>query len=61
MMIEELECLKCGNKWYPRTPKKPKMCPACKSRSWEKMKKNHPDQCGSDRKIARNYPDDYFG
>jgi len=33
--MKEYKCERCGNKWYPRTPKKPKMCPACKSRLWE--------------------------
>lgn len=30
----ELECLKCGYKWTPRSPRTPKMCPSCKRRDW---------------------------
>jgi len=29
-------CQKCGHKWWPRTPDKPTMCPACKCRNWDK-------------------------
>jgi len=39
MGIEKKICKRCGNEWYPRTPNKPKMCPACKSRLWEIKKK----------------------
>ena len=28
-------CLRCGHKWYPRTPKQPKRCPGCGSPYWE--------------------------
>jgi len=38
--MKECKCKRCGNTWYPRTPKKPKMCPACKSRLWEVDKEN---------------------
>ena len=34
----ELTCLRCGHKWIPRTDN-PAMCPACKSRVWNKPKK----------------------
>jgi len=37
--MEKLKCLRCGYEWYKRTPKKPVMCPACKSRLWEKERK----------------------
>jgi len=31
------KCKKCGHEWLPRV-KKPKECPECKSRSWNKNK-----------------------
>lgn len=33
-----IKCLRCGNEWLPRVLGKPKMCPACKSRVWDKAK-----------------------
>jgi len=41
-LIEEAklkyQCLRCGNKWTPRT-ENPKQCPKCKSPYWNKPKK----------------------
>ncbi len=37
--MKQLKCLrlKCGHTWWPRNPDvKPRMCPACKSRLWDK-------------------------
>ena len=36
--IHKLYCLRCGYAWYPRTDKKPLVCPCCKSRIWWKSK-----------------------
>jgi rubrerythrin len=33
-LIRKLECRKCGYTWYPRSPRLPKVCPACKTRKW---------------------------
>ncbi len=46
-VIIELECKRCGNKWFPKRPKLPKVCPSCNSRKWNVKreetwkKKNH--------------------
>lgn len=37
--ITKLECLRCGHKWYPRFPQKPRICPYCKSPYWDKERK----------------------
>jgi len=36
MRLPVLHCKRCGHKWYPRTPKKPEVCPKCKSPLWDK-------------------------
>jgi predicted Zn-ribbon and HTH transcriptional regulator len=37
MMIgEKLKCERCGNEWFQKFDAKPKTCPDCKSRYWEK-------------------------
>lgn len=35
--MKEYKCLnpECGNTWLPRTKKKPKLCPQCKTRYWD--------------------------
>ena len=33
--LSKLKCVKCGHSWVPRMFN-PKMCPACKSRTWRK-------------------------
>ena len=35
--IQEVECLRCGFKWFPRT-EKPKQCPRCKNPKYDKPK-----------------------
>lgn len=32
-------CLRCGHGWNPRKPKKPTICPKCKSPYWDKPRK----------------------
>ena len=34
-MKRQLECKKCGWRWKPKTEKKPRACPACKSYWWD--------------------------
>ncbi len=40
-VVRPLRCLRycngvpCGHVWYPRTPKRPKVCPRCKSMNWD--------------------------
>lgn len=29
-------CVRCGNEWYGRLPTKPKLCPQCKNRNWDR-------------------------
>ena len=44
-VIKKLRCTRCGREWYPRTLKKPDVCPTCKSKYWDrprKLKKNKP-------------------
>lgn len=36
--MEKKKCKKCGHEWVPRTEKKPKCCPGCKSYKWDKEK-----------------------
>jgi hypothetical protein len=36
--IPKLECIKCGHRWYPRTPNLPLNCPnaTCHTPNWNK-------------------------
>lgn len=34
--MQNLECLKCGRKWFPRIEATPRQCPSCKSVNWNK-------------------------
>jgi len=36
--ITILTCERCHYIWYPRKPEKPKVCPNCNSRIWQKPK-----------------------
>jgi len=38
--MKKLQCLRCLHKWYPRTKNKPVLCPNCKSKYWNKERKN---------------------
>lgn len=33
--IKQNECLRCDHKWFQRKPKKPIICPKCKSPYWD--------------------------
>ncbi len=37
-MKQKNKCVKCGYEWISRLETKPKECPDCKSRYWEKKK-----------------------
>lgn len=34
----DCRCVKCGYRWRARVKGKPKECPDCKSRRWEKVR-----------------------
>lgn len=34
-----LKCQRCGYKWIPRQPKKPKACAGCNSPYWDKPRR----------------------
>ncbi len=36
--MKTLKCLRCGHKWHPRSDNRPQLCPACKSRAWDKKR-----------------------
>jgi len=38
-IIEKLHCTRCLGSWYPRTPNKPAVCPKCKTRYWDKPRR----------------------
>ena len=42
--IEQVVCLRCGYKWFPRSTVKPKNCSRCNSPYWDKPRKNIKDQ-----------------
>lgn len=33
--MKKLKCLKCRHEWYPRSPKRPGVCPKCKRKNWD--------------------------
>ena len=33
--VGEKECLRCGYRWTPRIPDRPKQCPHCKQQRWD--------------------------
>ena len=42
IVIKPFECKRCSHTWYPRQfDRKPRMCPNCKTRLWDKAPK-HP-------------------
>ena len=36
--IKKHNCLRCGFEWYPRSTKRPTVCPECKSPYYDKPK-----------------------
>lgn len=38
--MKMLHCLNCGWSWYPRSPRRPDVCPSCKCREWDNENKN---------------------
>ncbi len=40
-VITEKTCLRCGHKWFPRSPEEPKVCGKCKSPYWDRPKKTN--------------------
>lgn len=34
------KCKRCGHTWFRRTPKKPVLCPSCKSKYWDEDRDN---------------------
>ena len=34
--MKQYKCKHCGHKWYPRSPKRPGMCPKCRATNWDK-------------------------
>ena len=39
-ILEQLNCERCGYRWFQRTPNKPVKCPECQSRAWDKAKQD---------------------
>ena len=37
--IKQCKCDKCGHKWWPMRPGRPKVCAQCNNPSWDKGKK----------------------
>ena len=37
--VKPLTCNNCGWSWYPRSPKRPAVCPSCKCRDWDNNEK----------------------
>jgi predicted Zn-ribbon and HTH transcriptional regulator len=35
--ITQLVCTRCSHTWWPLTPKRPGVCPRCKSPYWDKQ------------------------
>ena len=49
--MKELKCLRCSHKWYPRTPKIPKLCPSCKSKYWQEKRNVENNPNGSKKAV----------
>lgn len=33
--IHQLHCLRCGYRWFPQRPERPRVCARCKSYYWD--------------------------
>lgn len=42
MKLTAYECTRCPHTWFPRTEKKPKVCPKCKSPYWDTQRRQKP-------------------
>jgi predicted Zn-ribbon and HTH transcriptional regulator len=49
ILVRELDCKRCGHKWYPRRPKAPKVCPECKRDDWQTAPKVTKSVTSSDK------------
>jgi ribosomal protein L37E len=52
-VVSELRCLRCGHRWFPRSPKQPAHCPnpRCNSPYWNRPRKKKAIQ---DAKLAKS-------
>jgi hypothetical protein len=39
MKFPQIQYKRCGHRWYPRIPAKPKVCPLCKSPYWDRERR----------------------
>lgn len=44
-MLPRYKCKRCGHSWIPRLDVFPSMCPRCKSRLWDREKKDDNKNC----------------
>lgn len=49
MKLPTLKCKRCNYEWIPRQEKKPAVCPACKSRIWDKDKVDGKRACADSK------------
>lgn len=42
--IRQVMCKLCKHKWFPRTAKKPRLCPNCHSTYWDEGRQRPPRQ-----------------
>ena len=55
MQIEKKECKRCGHTWWPDTPKRPSVCPACNSPNYDTLPRR-PDHGWLVRCPWQDYP-----
>ena len=34
--LTKKRCRVCGHEWFPRSPRRPGVCPKCKSANWDR-------------------------
>jgi DNA-directed RNA polymerase subunit RPC12/RpoP len=51
-VIKKLRCTRCGREWYPRTLKKPDVCPTCKSRYWDRPRRKEKKTQQAEEKLV---------
>lgn len=37
-MIDKQKCKRCGWEWIPRSERKPRQCPGCKTALWDRAR-----------------------